>query len=434
MTRPELPDEADVVVIGGGIVGCSTAYFLAKSGFKVVLLEKGEISDEQSGRNWGWTRQHGRDPREIRLAMLSLSIWTEFAEELGRDFERIREGSLRLAYSDEDMARHEAWAQEVRDLDIESTVLSRTEVKELIPQLDGPFLGGTYTQSDGQAEPRTATVAIAEAAEELGATVVTHCAVEDISTQDGAVTQVTSEGGAIKTPIVVCAAGAWSYKVGRFVGLSLPQRAVTATVACTTPVPLFTHTIVGGAGVSFRQKRDGTLYIASTGSVYYDLDMEALSHLRLFLPNFRRARNEIHVRVGRELLRDILRRMPWSSARKHPFAHTVGVEPKPDQRTVAASLANLHELVPSLGEVGILRVWAGRIDVTPDAVPVIGTVPEVEGFIFATGFSGHGFALGPGVGFVVAKLIAGHETSVDLYPLRYSRFEEGDLADYTKTI
>ena len=434
MTRQELPREADVVVIGGGIVGCSIAYFLAKRGLKAVLLEKGEISDEQSGRNWGWTRQHGRDPREIRLAMLSLDIWTEFAEELGRDFERIREGSLRLAYSDDEMARHEAWAQGVQGLDIDSTVLSRAEVKELIPQLDGPFLGGTYTQSDGQAEPRKATVAIAEAAGDLGATVVTHCAVEDIETRNGAVTQVTTEAGSIKTPTVVCAAGAWSSKVGKFVGLNLPQRAVTATVACTTPVPVFTHTVVGGADVSFRQKRDGTLYIAALGPVYYDVDTESLNHLRLFMPNFRRARGNIHIRVGKELLRDIGRRMPWSPARKHPFAHTVGVEPEPDQRMATAALANLHKLVPSLGDVGIQRVWAGRIDVTPDAVPVIGRVPEVEGFVFATGFSGHGFALGPGVGFVVAELVAEGNSSIDLGPLRYSRFEEGDLADYTKTI
>ena len=359
MSAPQLPPEADVVVIGGGIVGSSAAYFLAQRGAQVVLVEKGEISDEQSGRNWGWTRQQGRNPREIPLVMLARQKWNEFAEELGADLERLQEGSLRLAYSDQEMASQDGWVRETRALGLDSTILSRDEVKDLIPQLEGPYLGGAYTPTDGQAEPRKATAAVARAAGQLGTTVVTHCAVEGIETRNGAVKEVIADRGAIKTPTVVCAAGAWSSRVGRMVGLKLPQRAVRATVACTTPAPIFTHTVVWGDGVAFRQKGDGTLYIAGGGRGDYDVDLETFRQVGWFLPNFLRVRRNMRVHLGSELLRDVLRTMPWSHARRHPFAHTVGVEPTPNEQTVRATLENLKKLVPSLGDVGIQRTWAG---------------------------------------------------------------------------
>lgn len=429
-----LPGEADVVIIGGGIVGVSTAYYLAGRGAAVVLVEKGEIADEQSGRNWGWTRQQGRNPREILLAMLAREKWNELAEELGADIERIQEGSLRLAYDEQELARQQAWVNTTRALGLESALLGRDEVKDLIPQLDGPFLGGVYTPSDGQAEPRKATRAVVKAATAMGASIVTGCAVEGIEVRGGAVKGVFTEMGAVKSPIVVCAAGAWSSKVGRMVGLRLPQRAVRATVACTTPAPVFTHTVVWGDGVAFRQKRDGTLYVAGGGRGDYDVDLEMFRQLRWFLPNFLRARRSLRVHVGATLAKDVLRAMPWSSAVRRPFAHTVGVEPEPNRGTVEATMRNLKRLVPSLADVGVQRTWAGRIDATPDAVPVIGEAPGVRGFLIGTGFSGHGFALGPGAGFLLAELVLDGRTSVDIHPLRYSRFEENDMADYSLTI
>ena len=429
-----LPGEADVVIIGGGIVGASTAYYLAGRGTSVVLVEKGEVADEQSGRNWGWTRQQGRNPREIALAMLARAKWNELAEELGADIERIQEGSLRLAYGDDELTRQRAWVDTTRELGLESALLSRDEVKDLIPQLDGPFLGGVYTPSDGQAEPRKATRAVAKAAAASGATVVTGCAVEGIEVRDGAVKEVTTEKGAVKTQAVVCAAGAWASKVARMVGLRLPQRSVRASVACTTPAPVFTHTVVWGDGVAFRQKRDGTLYVAGGGRGDYDVDLESFRQLRWFLPNFIRARRSFRVRIGSALARDVLRAMPWSGASRRPFAHTVGVEPEPNRQTVESTMRNLKRLVPSLADVGVLRTWAGRIDATPDAVPIIGEAPGIRGFYIGTGFSGHGFALGPGAGFTLAELILDGETSLDIRQLRYSRFEESDMADYSLTI
>ena len=434
MSTQHLPGQAGVVIIGGGIVGCSTAYFLAKRGADVVLVEKGELSDEQSGLNWGWIRRQGRNPREIPLAMRSIGLWSQFAQGLNTDIEWIQERSLRLGYTEEDIAKYEAWTKDAREVGLDTKMLSAGEVKDMIPALEGPYLGGAYTPTDGQAEPRKATIAVAAAAQEYGAKIYTNCAAEGIEVTNGAVTGVATERGGIKTDVLVCAAGAWSSKVGRMVGLRLPQRSVRATVAATRPTPPITHTAIFGPGVALRQKGDGTLYIAGGGGADYDVTLESFRHLWLFLPNYRRNRRNLKLHIGKDLAKDIARTLPWSSARKHPFAHTVGVEPRPNLEEVERSRQNLVSLIPSLGDIRIQRTWAGIIDATPDAVPVLGEVPGVKGFIFGTGFSGHGFAMGPGAGQVLSELILDGKTSVDIHPLRYSRFEEKDLADWTKTI
>ncbi|MEE9198582.1 MAG: FAD-binding oxidoreductase, partial [Dehalococcoidia bacterium] len=226
MATEPIQGQADVVIIGGGIIGCATAYYLAKRGADVVVVEKGELSDEQSGRNWGWIRQQGRNPREIPLVMLSIRLWSQLAGELTSDIEWLQSGSLRLGYDEEEMAHLEAWTKGAQEAGLDTSVLSAAEVKSLIPALEGPYRGGAYTPTDGQAEPRTATIAVATAARECGAKIYTHCAAEGLEVANGAVTEVVTERGAIRAPVVVCAAGAWSGKVGRMVGLDLPQRVV----------------------------------------------------------------------------------------------------------------------------------------------------------------------------------------------------------------
>jgi glycine/D-amino acid oxidase-like deaminating enzyme len=428
-----VPRQADVVVIGGGIVGSATAYFLAKRGAQVALLEKGELSDEQSGRNWGWIRQQGRNPRELPLAMLSLNTWADLARDLDLDTEWAQAGSLRLAYTEETMAKYQRWTQMARDLGLDTHVLSARKVKKLIPALEGPYLGGAYTPSDAQMEPRKATTAVARAAQKFGAKIHTHCAVEGLEVAGGALRQVLTEHGPIKTPVVVCAAGAWSSKVGRMVGLDLPQRAVRATVARTSVVKPVTRTLVWAEGVAIRQRRDGSINIAEGGGDL-DITLATFRHLWAFLPNYWRNRRHLRLHVGMELWRDIGRALPWSSTKKHPFAQAVGHEPPPNLSVVQRTRERLLKLIPTLGDVSIQLAWAGIIDATPDGVPVLGEVPEVKGFLFTTGFSGHGFALGPGAGRVISEFVLDGKASIDLRPLRYARFREKDPADWTQTI
>lgn len=419
--------QADVVVIGGGIAGCATAYNLAKHGASVVLVEKGEIAGEQSGRNWGWISQM-RSPAEAPLHILSHSVWATLSDELNADLEWVQSGGMYLAEDEESFERLQRQAVVMGELGMDVRALARDEVEALIPEIAGSWVGAYYNRNNGHADPVKTTTAFARAAQEYGVNVYTDCAAEHIEVSNGAVSSVVTERGEIQTSVVVCAAGAWSAKLGRMVGLDLPQRKVRATVARTSPVPVFTRINVWGGGVAVRQRIDGSLMIAGDGSADYDVTLESFRHLRMFLPTYFRDRRGIRLHVGAELLKDMARSIPWSASKKHPFAHTVGVEPRPNSKKVHDSLRSLFKLYPHLeGTVQIERAWAGYIDVTPDRVPVLGEVPDVKGFLFATGFSGHGFALGPGVGVVMSELILDGKISVDVYGLRYSRFAERDL-------
>ena len=419
--------QADVAVIGGGIAGSAIAYHLAKGGAKVVLLEKGEIADEQSGRAWGFVRQQGRSPREIPLMMECNKMWQSLSEELNADIEWVQGGNLAVAYDDDRMGQLEEWCKVGQEHGLDVKMLTGNQVHDMIPQASGTFAGGMYTPSDGHAEPVKATTALARAAQENGAEIITSCAVENIETSNGQVTGVVTESGLVRAPVVVCAAGAWSPKVARMAGLSLPYRVVRATVTETTPTVPISPVGFWSPDLSFRQRPNGSFYVASAARSDYDVDLESFRDIRIFWPNFLKNRKNFKIHVGKELVQDILRFMPWSPTKKHPFAHTVGVEPEPNQDKVATTMQRFHKLFPSLESVGVKRVWAGRIDATADAVPVMGEVNNPKGFIFATGFSGHGFAMGPIVGRVISELILEGKPSIDLYPLRHSRFKEGDM-------
>ena len=436
MEAPQsIEKQADVVIIGGGIVGCASAYYLSKRGARVVLVEKGSIGSEQSSRAWGFVRQQGRHPLEIPLMIEGNKLWSNLERELNSDIEWVQGGNLRLAPEEKEMARLEQIAKEEAELGLDVRLLSQRQVQELIPLMEGRWgVGAMYTPSDGHAEPVKATTAFARAAQEQGAKIYSYCAVEKVRVTGDRVTSVVTEHGEIMTPVVLCAAGVWSSKVGRMVGLDLPQRKVRATVAATTPTVPVTTAGVGGGNVSFRQKRDGTIYIARGGISDYDIDLDSFRHLRMFLPNYRKNRRLFRLHLGNEMLKDIARAMPWSSARKHPFAHAVDIEPKPNLDNVKQGHRALIEMFPSLKDIGIQRTWAGYIDASPDAVPVLGEVPGPRGFIFATGFSGHGFAMGPIVGKLMSELILDGQPSLDIYGLRYSRFAEGALVEAREVI
>ncbi len=429
-----LPKEADVVVIGGGIVGASVAWEIAKRHGNVVLLEKGQIGFEQSSRAWGFVRQQGRDPSEVPMMMAGNRIWQELQAELGEDIEWVQAGNLKIAYDEERLEELRDWMPVAREFNLETNILTPQQIQDLIPGIQGPIAGGMFTPSDGHAEPTKVAPAIGRAAESEGATVVTYCAADRVEVSGGHVSAVVTEKGTIQTPIVVCAAGGWSKKLARTAGISLPQIQVRNTAAETTSAPPITKLGVWAPDVAFRQRPGGSFYIARGGRSDYDVTTESFRNTRLFAGNYLKNRSMFNLRVGGELVKDVMRMLPGSSAREHPFAHTVDVEPEPNLETAWKSLEGLKTMFPSLQDVGIKRVFAGLIDSTPDAVPVMGEVAEPRGFFFATGFSGHGFALGPIVGRIMAELILDGSTEFDLHPMRFSRFKEGDLADPHKMV
>lgn len=417
--------QADVVVIGGGIAGSAITYQLAKRKTKVMLFEKGSIGDEQSGRAWGFVRQQGRSPREIPIMMESVKMWRSLSKELNSDVEWIQGGNLAAAYDKKRLQKLEEWCAVGKEYGLDVKMLSGPQVHNMIPRATGSFIGGMYTKSDGHAEPLKTTLAFARAAQENGANITTQCAVIGIETTNGQVTGVITEKGLVRCSVVVCAAGAWSHKVARMASISLPYRVVRSTVAETTPTEAITPLCFWTPGLSFRQRPNGSFYVASSARSDYDIDLEFFRDIRLFLPNFIKNRRLFRIRLGKELFRDLLRTLPWPST----IHQTLDEEPIPNYDSIAATMKRFHELFPFLDSVRIQRVWAGKIDATPDAVPVMGEVKKPKGFIFATGFSGHGFAMGPVVGRVISELILDGKPSVDLYPMRHSRFKDGDMDD-----
>jgi glycine/D-amino acid oxidase-like deaminating enzyme len=423
MTGPAVERECDVFVIGGGIVGCAIAYHLAGRGVRVVVAERSEIAWEQSGRNWGFVRQQGRDPAEVPLMMEANRIWRGLEAELGADIEWIQGGNLALAATPERLALMESWLDTARHFGLDTRVVGPGELRGLVPGLAGRWLGGLYTPSDGHAEPRKATWALANAARRRGAALFERVGVESVETQGGAVSGVVTEAGPVRARTVVCAAGAWSARL-RPLRLRLPQRWVRNTVARTTPAPPLTRAGVWGPAVSFRQRRDGTLNIAAGGAADHDVTLDSLRHARLFLPNYWRNRRLFRFHVGRPLARNLAGLLPGSAASRHPGTWDRGLEPEPNPAKVRRALGELRRLFPAIGPLAVTSTWAGYIDATPDALPVVGEAGPA-GLVLATGFTGHGFAMGPIVGRLVAELVADGKPSLDLRPFRFSRFAEG---------
>ena len=419
---------ADAVVIGAGIAGCATAYYLSKKGLNVVVVDKGQVGDEQSSRAWGFVRQQARTARELPLMIAGAIVWQELERELGADVEWNQGGSLTLAGDEEILGRIRSWLKVGEQFGIETQLLTNEDVKELLPAMRGEWLGAMYTSSDGHAQPNKATNAIAIGAREHGALFRTMEAVEGIEVTDGQVSAVVTERDRIVTRNVVCAAGAWSHRVARMVGQTLPYRMVRASVGQTNPTDHVTDMAVIGPRIAFRQRPSGEFYIApGPGGTDYDVDLDSFKHIRLFMPNFRRNREMFRVHVGRALIKDVLRSLPGSPSRRHPFAHTVGAEPEPNRKVIDKALITFKSMFPDLQNLKIEHYWSGRIDATPDALPVIGEADSPKGFYFCTGFSGRGIGIGPIAGKVTAELIADGESSVDIHALRHSRFEEKDM-------
>jgi glycine/D-amino acid oxidase-like deaminating enzyme len=418
---------ADVVVVGAGIVGCATAYFLARRGVRVAVVERGPVPGEQSRKNWGFVRQQGRDPLELPLVVEANRLWQGLERELGADLEWVQGGNLALAADEARLARFETWLPVAREFGLDTRLLRARELDAVIPGLAGGWVGGLHTPGDGHADPEKTTDAFARAAVAHGATLHLECAVQAVTTRAGTVAGVVTERGEIRAPVVVCAAGAWSSRLARTLGLGVPQRWVRGTVARTTPAPAVTACAVWGPGVAFRQRRDGSFNIAAGGALDHDVTLDSLRQLRFFLPNFWKNRTLFRFHVGRPLLASLAAALPGSAARRRPLVWDRGREPQPNRAKVRRSLAELQRVLPALPTLGIARSWAGYIDAAPDLVPVLGEVPQLRGFVLATGFSGHGFAMGPIAGRLVAELVVDGKTSLDIAGFRFSRFAEGAI-------
>jgi glycine/D-amino acid oxidase-like deaminating enzyme len=420
-----LPARADVVIIGGGIIGTSTALFLAQKGIRAVLCEKGHIAGEQSSRNWGWCRKMGRDPRELPLIIESLRLWQGMNELVEAETGFRQAGIMYLAETQAELGQLEAWLEHARQYQLDTRIIGRDEAAELMPGLTGAWTGALYTASDGKAEPQKAAPAIAEAARRQGAAIVASCAVRGLETAAGRVAAVVTERGRVACDTVVLAGGAWSRLFCGNLGIELPQLKVLATVMRTEPLEGGPEISASGGLFGFRKRMDGGYTVATLGVRTIDLVPDHFRLLFDYLPAVRLHWKKLRFRVGGRWVEEWRRPRRWGLDEASPFEAVRVLDPEPDGFVVERARAATALAFPVFRNAVVAESWGGMIDVMPDAIPVISPVESLPGFFIATGFSGHGFGIGPGVGKLVADMVAGDPTLVDPAPFRLSRFTDG---------
>lgn len=420
-----LPEAVDVVVIGGGVIGISAAYHLARKGQSVAVVEKGHVGGEQSSRNWGWCRQQGRVQAEIPLAREALRLWEQMQDDAGVDTGFRRTGVLFLTKDAKEAADWERWAAIARDEQVHSTVLSPAEIRDKLPGNAEPWVAGLHTPSDGRAEPSMAVPALALAARKHGVTIHQGCAARGLETTAGAVSAVVTEKGTIRTQAVLLAGGAWSSLFCRRHGIALPIGLVDATACRTTPAPEITSGALGTTEYCIRRRLDGGFTLALRGRGTVNLTPDIIRNARTFWPTYLNRRKGLKLRIGTEFFKQLLGGANWSFDGPSPFEAERVLDPAPDMSLVNEALDSLIASNPALAGIKIAEAWGGTIDSTPDTVPVISRVEQMSGLILATGFSGHGFGIGPAAGRLAADILRGDTPLVDPAAYSYARLVDG---------
>ena len=383
---PDLPPYASVVIVGGGVLGTSVAFHLAQAGVDgVVVLERDRLGAGSSAKPLGGVRATFSDPGNIALGQRSLEAFETFASRFGTDIGLRQVGYLFLCRTDAELAQVEQSTAVQQRLGGSAEMVSPARAAQLNPLLDPrALLGASFSPRDGYAVPAQVVAGYARAAQALGATCCEHTDVVDVEIADGAVRSVLTSRGPIRTETVVCAAGAWSAQIGEMAGVALPvvpvRRQIGLTPDAGPPFPL----------VPF------TLDLAST--MYF------------------------HNYSGGMLL--------GISDPDQPEAFERGF----DRSWVPAFDAAAAQIAPALVGRRLVDGWAGLYENTPDHNAIIGRSPAVNGFICATGFSGHGFLQAPAVGEIVADLYRGVQPFVDLGPFDPGRFEAGPTRDHPAEI
>ena len=372
---------ADVVVIGGGIVGAATALALARRGQRVVLLERWLIGAEASGRNAGGVRQQGRLLPEIPLARRAVKTWEKLDASLNRPTGYRQTGHVYVAEDATEMDALAVQRAQERQHGLESELITPEELRKLAPGIAHGLIGAKFCPTDGMADPAQATLAIAQAAEEAGATLLCHQFVTAIGRSNGRVTHVDTAELRIATPMVVNAAGPWAPAVAQFVGVYLPIYPSRLGSIRTAPMPLQASTFVQTYAYDFggAQAPDGTMRFG--GGANRD-DVNRFTYDRIF-----------------------------------------------DRETEMRISDKAKRIFPALATATLVGGWAGIRECTPDMMPILGPAGGVEGFLVCAGFSGHGFCLGPCAGELMAEWIVDGKPALDLSAFAWQRFmrPEGPL-------
>lgn len=421
-----LPEAVDLVVIGAGMIGVAAAYAAAKAGRSVALLEKGVVAGEQSSRNWGWCRVLNRDEREIPLMQHSMGLWDSLPAEIGADMGFRRAGLTYVTKDPAQLAGWEAWLDMARPYQPTARLIDAAEAKRLTPGNEQDWIGGVVSPHDGRAEPAMAAPALARAARARGVSLHQHCAVRGLDTTGGRISGVFTEKGRIRCQAVVLAGGAWASMFLRRHGIDMPQSSVHSTVFATTPAkqvspgPLLTPDFI------LTPLLDGGYLVAAKARGRLELTPAGIRYARHFLPSLRANWKLVELRLGRSFFEgpDAWHGR-WSFEAPTVFERIRVLDPAPKMSIIEPSLREIVAAYPELAGIQAARIWAGWIDSTPDAVPVISAVPALPGLVVAAGFSGHGFGIGPGAGRLAADLATAAPCIVDPAPFALSRFAHG---------
>jgi sarcosine oxidase subunit beta len=370
-----MKSKADVVIIGGGVNGCSLAYHLAKKGFDVVLVEKKYLSSGATGACGAGIRQQWSTKENASLAIQSVKIFEQLSKELGQDIEFRQGGYLIAVHDEKEMKQAEKNVAMQRSLGLKVDILKPEEITDVVPILDVKgmsAIGATFCPTDGHANPFKTTFAYADAARKCGATIYTHTMVTDMKITKKIIRAVVTDKGSIKTSVVVNAAGIDSKSIAEMVNVKLPLTPFRKEIMATERLqPLFEAMVISFKdGIYFSQQKEGQI----VGGIPIPEEKSGY------------------------------KTMPTFTFLQH-MAQT------------------LTRYAPVLKHVNLLRHWTGFYDVTPDARPILGEVKEVKGFIQCNGFSGHGFMISPMVSNILTELIVKGKKSDVLENLSLERFK-----------
>jgi len=370
--------KADLVIIGGGVVGCSIAYNLAKLGAKnIILLEKNTLASGSTGRCGAGIRQQFGTKMNCILARESIKIFENLSQELEYDIELNQGGYLILAYTEKEVNQFKKNVALEQSLNIKARFITVEEAKEIVPPLNTEgILAATFCPTDGHANPFKTNFAYAEAAERLGVKIYTFTEVKEIETENHKIVAVNTDKGKLLTPMVVNAAGGYSGIIGKMVGVDIPVYSQRHQILITEPIdPLFRPMLMSFSRNFYGQQTPHGSIIMGFGD-----------------PNERKDGD-----IGSS----------WQFAQEMAQKMTA--------------------VLPLLKEVSMVRQWAGLYNMSPDAQPILGEHPQIEGFYMALGFSGHGFMLAPITSKLIAELILKRKTSLPIDKLDIGRFERGEL-------
>jgi glycine/D-amino acid oxidase-like deaminating enzyme len=423
----------DVAIIGGGIVGSSTALQLARRGVKVAVFERGKIASEQSSRAWGFIRQQGRHEAEVPLAAEANGLWVELTAEHGQPATGFTRGGILVpaeTEADEERVVVEGH-RTATAYGLGSRILDAAGIRELVPQFAGRWRSGLYTPADAHGDPALSTRTIAAAAKAAGAAFHEDTPVLAVETSAGKVSGIVTAAGRCKAPVVLLANGIGAPALAGQLGLELPIQIVKSSVGQTVAAAPFTEVAMWTPRVAFRPRGDGSFVIGNGYrgvGVDYELTIDSLRSMRHFLPAYRLNWRQMRLTIGPDFIHQLRAKLSReASVRALP-------EPAVNTRKVTHNLARLNELFPHLGGIALERGWAGRLDLTPDAIPILERPAQVPGLFIAAGFSGHGFALGPSLGKQFCEWITDGRPSLDLAPFRLSRFAEGIVHSAKKAL